>query len=213
MTEPDAQPAHQASLQFERLAFFSDAVFAIAITLLVLDLRLPTAVRGPIDLSIIGPKLFGFALSFAVIGVYWMHHHALFGTIRREDPPLVVTNLAYLASIVFLPFPTSVIAEYPATTGSVVFYALSVAAVGLMAALLSWVARRPHLRLPEETGAGTARFVINSLPTPVIFLISAGVALVRPRLAMELWWLIGPTVWLVRRLSRRFGDPKAGGGS
>jgi uncharacterized membrane protein len=61
--------------KLERLVFFSDAVFAIAITLLVLDLRLPEGSKAMFDLSQMGTKLFGFALSFAVIGAYWLYHH------------------------------------------------------------------------------------------------------------------------------------------
>ena len=122
MTSPGS--FRNARLQFERLVFFSDAVFAIAITLLVLDLRLPLSSHGEINLGGIGSKVFGFALSFSVIGIYWLSHHRLFGELRAKDRALRVANLFFLASIVFLPFPTSVIAQFPATTVSVVFYRL-----------------------------------------------------------------------------------------
>jgi uncharacterized membrane protein len=202
MPDHDARASHQAKLQFERLVFFSDAVFAIAITLLVLDLRIPVESKGVINLAVLGPKLFGFGLSFAVIGVYWLHHHALFGTIVREDPLLRVTNLVFLATVVFLPFPTSVIAEFPTTTNSVTFYALSVAAVGTMATLLSLVARRSRLRDLGEGAATSPGFVIRSFTTPIIFIASAAVATTRPRLAMEMWWLVAPAIWISRHLGQ-----------
>jgi len=75
MTPQPHEPAHGPSHQLERLVFFSDAIFAIAITLLVLDLKLPPDSHGIIKWDEIIPKLFAFALSFFVIGVYWLNHH------------------------------------------------------------------------------------------------------------------------------------------
>jgi uncharacterized membrane protein len=182
----------EGGLLFERLVFFSDAVFAIAITLLVLDLRLPPPVHGAVDVSGIGPKLFGFALSFAVIGIYWLSHHRLFGGLQADDGALRVVNLAFLASVVFLPFPTSVIAEYPAASFSVRFYACSVGAVGVLLILLTLVARRRGLLAPGQRAGETARLVIYAVSAPTIFFISTAWAGKAPFMAMQLWWLIIP---------------------
>jgi uncharacterized membrane protein len=195
MADTDTPAAHKASLQFERLVFFSDAVFAIAITLLVLDLKLPPSATGLIDWSLIGPKLFGFGLSFAVIGLYWLDHHQLFGGLRRDDLQLRLANLVFLASVIFLPFPTSVIAEYPASVDSVTFYAVSVAAVGVLTIILTLVARRPALLTLDEAKRPIWAILAPSIGAPVVFLISAAVAQSQPRLAMRLWWLVAPAVW------------------
>jgi uncharacterized membrane protein len=209
MEDSKTHADHKASTQFERLVFFSDAVFAIAITLLVLDLKLPPNSNGVVDLNAISGKLFGFFLSFAVIGIYWLNHHRLFGALRREDGPLRLANLAFLASVVFLPFPTSVIAENRATTSTVVFYALSVAAVGVLLAVLVLVARRPHLLASEEADIGAASAVVYPLGAPLVFLASSLVALRQPRLAMELWWLVLPAVLLSGRLGGLLRKPRA----
>jgi uncharacterized membrane protein len=202
-TEPSYETREQETRQLERLIFFSDAVFAIAITLLVLDLRVPDS-SASIELAGMGPKLFGFALSFAVIGAYWLYHHVLFGPLLREDLLLRVTNLAFLASIVFLPFPTSVITEFHATQQSVIFYALSVALVGFLATILTWVARRRGFARAESNCISTQARMVRSIVTPAVFASSAGIAVYNPNLAMQVWWLSAVLPWLVARLTRRF---------
>jgi uncharacterized membrane protein len=194
MTHPNAHDALNARRQFERLVFFSDAVFAIAITLLVLDLRVPAGALDGQAWREIFPKVLGFLISFFVIGIYWMAHHELFGTLEREDGPLKVANLAFLASIVFLPFPTSVIAGHVNSTASVAFYALSVASVGLLLAMLGLIARRPALMRPGETRGRTLRFFTRSIAAPSVFVISAVVAIWRPHVAALLWLAVWPAV-------------------
>jgi uncharacterized membrane protein len=98
MTQPTSEPPHGPSHQLERLVFFSDAIFAIAITLLVLDLKLAPDSHGVIIWDEIGPKLFAFALSFFVIGIYWLNHHQLFGALRTEDGALRWVNLLFLGT-------------------------------------------------------------------------------------------------------------------
>jgi uncharacterized membrane protein len=143
------------------------------------------------------PSFEGFGISFFVIAVYWLAHHDLFGALRREDRALRVMNLAFLASIAFLPFPTSVIALYTATTAPVIFYALSVAAVGMLQVGLILVARRPSLMRPGESVAKTHRPIVRSLVAPVVFLASAVVAVRAPHLATYMWILIWPALKVV----------------
>ena len=113
----------------DRLVNFSDAVFAIAITLLALDVRLSgldmTAIRPPLAPQIIEllPNLFAFALSFVVIGGYWVAHHRLFKYVERYDTRMLWLNLVVLFFIGLLPFPTQVVAEYGDTTLGVQIYA------------------------------------------------------------------------------------------
>ncbi len=151
----EAASEHNASQQFERLVFFSDAVFAIAITVLVLDMKLLSGKDIVLDLNAMIPKFVGFGVSFFVIDIYWIAHHRLFGTLKREDGKLRVVNLAFLASVVFLPFSTSALAERPSVSASVILYALAVASVGVLLILLTFAARRPGLMRPKETRGGT----------------------------------------------------------
>jgi uncharacterized membrane protein len=197
----------RAERQFERLVFFSDAVFAIAITVLVLDLKVRPGPHGELRLADSISSIVGFVLSFYVIGRYWMAHHALFGALHREDSRLRIANLVFLAFVVFLPFPTGVIASYPISRTAVVFYALSVAAVGLSQIVLCLAARRPALMLPGETRGGTALALARATPAPAVFLLSLAPAIFAPRLAAYFWLLLLPVgrvgEWIGKGLQRR----------
>jgi uncharacterized membrane protein len=96
-----------------RIEAFSDGVLAIAITLLVLEIRLPDDTRGHLahDLRALAPSYAAYALSFLVIGIMWANHHGLFRLIARADEGLLFFNVVLLAGISFLPFPTAVLAR------------------------------------------------------------------------------------------------------
>src|SRR5919197_1085989 len=98
-----------------RLEAFSDGVFAIAITLLVLEIKVPPAdsgrslARGLLELW---PSYAGFPVSFITVGIIWVNHHAVFATVQRVDRMLLFKNLLLLLTVSFIPFPTAVMAEY-----------------------------------------------------------------------------------------------------
>lgn len=103
---------------FERLIFFSDAVFAIAITLLVLDVKLPhqslsfdTAMQAALT------KMLAFLLSFFVISIHGINHHRLFKSVTAASPTLLRVNFLMLMMVSFLPFSTTIIAEYQPAPG------------------------------------------------------------------------------------------------
>jgi uncharacterized membrane protein len=98
-----------------RLEAFSDGVFAIAITLLVLEIKVPPAhgghslAHGLLDLW---PSYAGFSVSFITIGIIWVNHHAVFATVDSVDRTLLFKNLLLLLTVSFIAFPTAVMAEY-----------------------------------------------------------------------------------------------------
>jgi uncharacterized membrane protein len=98
----------------KRAEAFSDGVFAIAITLLVLDLRLPPAEGHSLTWQLLHewPAYFAYVVSFLTIGIMWMNHHSIMGNITRVDRPLLVLNLFLLMGVVAIPFPTAVVAEH-----------------------------------------------------------------------------------------------------
>lgn len=122
--------------QVERLIFFSDAVFAIAITLLVIELKLPelhaNTTAGFINaLGRMIPNFLGYILSFFVIGAFWAAHHRAFRWVLKTDDRLVWANLRLLLLIAFLPFPTAVLAEHPNLIAAILFYALVLAGAAI----------------------------------------------------------------------------------
>lgn len=102
-------PAHP----LERLIFFSDAVFAIAITLLIIEIKVPHLPHGAtprehlVELARLIPHFIGFFVSFGVIGLFWAGHHRAFGLARHYAPGLILPNMMLLCAIAFMPFATA----------------------------------------------------------------------------------------------------------
>ena len=137
-----------------RIEAFSDGVIAIAITLLVLEIRVPEREEGH-DLSSglpdLWPSYVGFALSFVIIGIIWANHHEMFGFIERANRTLVLLNLLFLLCVGFLPFPTALLAEYLSHEGertAVEVYSGWMLATALSFCLLWWYPRRAGLISP-----------------------------------------------------------------
>jgi uncharacterized membrane protein len=97
-----------------RIEAFSDGVFAIAATLLILEVKIPSPGAGDLSLQLIRqwPSYVSFVISFAFIGIMWINHHRLFTHIRRSDNVLLVLNLLLLLGVTAVPFPTAVLAAH-----------------------------------------------------------------------------------------------------
>ncbi len=180
----------------ERLIFFSDAVFAIAITLLALEIRLP-ALEEPVTneallnaLLVIWPKYLSYIISFLVIGLYWMSHHRMFRFIKRYDQRLIFLNLLLLMAVAFIPFPTSIIGESGNRTATI-FYSLTMTVTGLLGSII-WLHANLGGRLVEHQLPPTEfrHVLFRVLIPPIIFLISIGIAYVNPSWAQYSWILI-----------------------
>jgi uncharacterized membrane protein len=187
----------------DRIVFFSDAVMAIAITLLVLDLKAPDATgESAFELgrTVLGlwPKYLGYMVSFWVIALYWVAHHRCFRYIRKYDRRLIYLNFLFLMFIAFMPFPTALLFSSPARTLSVMLYAGTAAGMGLSLALL-WIYAGRHRFILADVPPATVRDIrLNLLLPPVVFLMSAAVALINAGVAMYLWLLLIP-VYALRR--------------
>ncbi|MEO7083504.1 MAG: TMEM175 family protein [Gemmatimonadaceae bacterium] len=149
--QADTRPAHLVSTT--RLEAFSDGVLAIAITLLILEIKVPDSEHGRLwhDLGRLWPSYGGFVISFLTIGVMWANHHRLFGELEFLDHGLLYKNLFLLGAISFIPFPTALMARYVQDGGdnasaAVGLYGLTMIAISL-GYLLLWahVHRHPEL--------------------------------------------------------------------
>ena len=194
----------QEHLALERLIFFSDAVFAIAITLLALEIRLPAAedVLGNAELAQalfdLWPKYLGYAISFLVIGFFWFGHHRKFRLIKRYDGNLLHLNLLFLMVIAFIPFPATVISEYGNRTATI-FYATVMGMAGLLSAAI-WMYASYHNRLidPSLDARQRRKEIWNPLMMSGIFLVSIGIAFLNDDLAKTSWALIAFTTLILR---------------
>src|SRR5918993_1662257 len=188
----------ESGTDIERTVFFSDAVFAIAITLLVLDLRVPqipeslAAVELPSALLELSPKFFSFLVSFWVIGFYWLAHHRIFHHVRAYDRRMLLINLLFLMWIVLMPFSSSLIGEYEHQQLPVIIYAVHNILTSLS---LTWLWRHASKdgRLVETNlDPRQVRFAnFRALLIPSVFLLSIGISFVSVDVAWLSWLLVG----------------------
>lgn len=192
-------PLHHESrkeFQLERMILFSDAVFAIAITLLVIEIKVPGLDKEINEKAILLalerliPKFIGFLLSFFLIGLYWTIHHRMFGFLIAYTDRLMWLNLLFLLSIVFMPFSTAFYSEYskPDTIHlltPLIFYVGNIWFTGLMNyklwGYLGNPANKVAAGIPSELFVSHAR--IRSLMVPLVFSLAIPVALVQPYVA------------------------------
>lgn len=194
-------------LEFDRVAFFSDAVFAIAMTLLVVGIGIPTVSDGELGDALRDKRseITSFFISFVVIGAYWRGHHRLFSRLRAVSPRLITVNLLYLAAIAFTPFPTALAGQYTDDPVSIVIYAITLAIASGLVGLMVFIAHRDDLlrtRLPREV----VRYqVIASVIPVLVFLGSIPIALVHTTYALWSWLLIFPLEVVADRLFKPDG--------
>lgn len=186
------KPEGESNIGLERLVFFSDAVFAIAVTLLILDVRLPPnvdAAHFADHLNLIIPRIASYALSFFVIGAYWSAHQRLYHYIVRYDSRMIWLNLILLLFVVFIPFPTSLVADAGDTLSVIILYSLTITITGLAMYANWWYASSGRRLVSADLDEVEMRnFSIRTLSVPLIFLLSIGAALlISPTLAQILW--------------------------
>lgn len=203
-TVDDAASAERNRLGLERLIFFSDAVFAIAITLLALEIRLPSDANELSNaallqsLFVIWPKYLSYVISFLVIGAFWLGHHRRFLYIERYDRSLLILNLLLLMAVAFIPFPTSIISDNGGLVATI-FYASAIVVAGLLAAVVWWYASHRNRLINADLGAHERRRErLQTLAMPGVFLVSIALAFVNDDLAKASWGLILIIALLIR---------------
>lgn len=137
-----------------RLEAFSDGVFAIVITLLILDIRLPDVDYEHLGetIKIVYPKILSYIMSFVVIGVYWIAHHNSAQFVHKTNRVFLWMNMFLLLFISFIPFPTSLLGRYPFQTIPVMIYGINLLIANVMGfCMLIYLYRNPHLASPLFT--------------------------------------------------------------
>jgi uncharacterized membrane protein len=184
------------TFQLERIAFFSDAVFAIAITLLIIEIKAPVYTAATehalAEFLHLIPEFVGVLISFALIAMHWRRNHQLFGILENYDGKLITRNLMLLAAVIFLPFSTSFVAKNygtfwaSTTTLPLVVYSLN----NFACAFLSWrlfsyaLNAKNALFDPDGTTENTRRIVMEVGYAAGVFVITTIAAFFGPFVAM-----------------------------
>lgn len=183
-----------------RVEAFSDGVMAVAITLLVLDLRVPEPEPGrslASGLLELWPNALAYVISFIAIGIMWLSHHTMFHRLARVDHSVLVLNLVLLLCIVVLPFTTSVLSSYLDVPGQGVLAAVLYAGSFLVTSSLFFalqyhlLKRRPHLLREAPDPVQTRSILRRGLISIPVYVLAAAAALVSPYLTLGICMALG----------------------
>jgi len=169
-----------------RVEAFTDGVFAIVITLLVLDIKFPEGKisnNGELLHAIAGtlPNIFTYLFSFLVVGVFWMAHHRLFAFVKQVNHYLLWSNIIYLMTVAIIPYPASILAKHPFFSGSVIFYA----SVLLLCAVqhlffLGYLMKHEAYRNGSFSMQQKKRIYTLALAGPVLYVLAIVSSLITP---------------------------------
>jgi TMEM175 potassium channel family protein len=206
----DRESSRERTLELDRLVNFSDGVFAIAATLLVVTIGFSLHLKQPdLDRKLwrefgdVLPQILAYALSFFIIARNWLGHHRMFKIIRRIDGRLIALNLAVLGLIALVPFPTDVYGNYPQERPALIVYCVAISAPSIAAAVMFRYAAQGNrlidASIPREW---VIHSQLRSLSIPIVFLTSIPISFVAVGLA-QLWW-----IWMIPLriyFTRRYG--------
>jgi uncharacterized membrane protein len=181
----------ERGMEFSRIVAFSDGVFAIAITLLVLNLNIPEHLSpgdnvGDALLDQHG-DLLAYALSFAVVGRLWLVHHRFFGEVTHFDGNLMALNLAYLGFVVLIPFSSEVLGDHGDTPAGVILYATNLSVTNLLGAAMFLYAARSGLTRDRFLRYVERPTRLRNVVGGAVFALSIPVALLSPLAAVLMW--------------------------
>ncbi|WP_349427827.1 TMEM175 family protein [Microbacterium sp. LWS13-1.2] len=208
------------SNESDRVEMFTDGVFAIAITLLVLDLPVPSSGSLPDVLMEKWPSFVAYLAAFLTIAGIWVHHHTVFERVARVEPAIVLLNLLLLLGVSLLPWPTALVAESiqneAAHWNGIV--ACGLFALAALVVMISWSAmtallsRRPHLLRRPHDAVWMRRSSIEAAVAGIPVLIAFATSFVNPVISLALYGAI-PVYFLFSTSRRRPRSPVGPSGS
>jgi len=182
-----AETRGEREFDYDRTVALSDGVFAIALTLLILNVN-DRAIHGGFlnRLSEVAPEIASYALSFAVLGLLWLRHHAFFRDLRRIDRRTAFLNLVYLGLVAFIPYPTSLLSDDHGQTFAAVAYAATLGLSAIVLLLIRVHARRARL----VHGASARESLFRTASVAAVFGLSIPIAFANPDVAKYFWLLL-----------------------
>ncbi len=170
----------------ERIETLVDGIFAIAMTLLVLNLDIPQLVNPITDATLqnilfgLGPKLFTYALSFILLAIFWRVNHGQFYYIKRLNSPLLWITVIWLLFVALVPFSTSLVGQYGNLTTAQVFFGLNMFFIGILIALIWYYATEKNFTVDNLKLEQVMYIRRLNLILPIVSLIAIGLAFIIP---------------------------------
>jgi TMEM175 potassium channel family protein len=209
MTENDESKS-RTEYRLDRTLAISDGVFAFAVTLLVLDLVVPSLSPNATSIDLWQAltkeyiSFLSYILSFLIAGVWWNAHHRNFGHIRSSDSTLRWLNLLFLLWIALLPFFTKILDQYINLQLGVVLYAADQAAAGIFLTSIWTYASKNHRLIDKNMKETAIKFTtFRNAMAPIFFFVSMGISFISPSLAPVSWYGMVPVFFAVNRLERK----------
>jgi len=190
----DLNPQQARNAGPGRLVTLTDGVFAIVMTILVLDLEIPgTSDSQPVADSIreLGPTFSAFVISFLLVSMYWVWHRGVFAQVRYVDYRLVWLNLLFLLPVSMIPFAASTLGSHPRDATALQLYGAVLVAVTLMRSLLNWYLHRHTWMLWQSPSNKARRLSTTAAAAPIVlYTIAILVAAPAPVLSTLLYLLV-----------------------
>lgn len=189
-----------AGLTTGRITAFSDGVFSIAITLLVLNLQIPKGITSLTELlnrlQALWPNLMSYILSFVIIGIYWVAHHNMFHYIKRSNRMFLWINILLLMCVAFIPFPAGLLGQFSFVSQSSlakvaeIIYACNLILTNLTLSLLWWYATSQHRLVDQDIDPHFVNLVNRrNLTAPVVYTASIGLSFLNVYLSLIVFFL------------------------
>lgn len=194
-----------------RLETLVDGVFAIAMTLLVLDIVVPQVAEGdlPAQLTNLGVKLFVYAISFVILGVYWVGHHYMFRVIRRANFALIWLNIGFLMAVALVPFCAAFLSAYPRTQIAVVIYGAALGLGAGAAYAIWWYVTKDSRLVDPGLDPVFVRYVRRRIVAgPFVALLGIGLSFLSTDASIVLYAILPPVYLLQGGIDRFFMQPR-----
>jgi len=196
-----------------RLISFSDGVFAIAVTLLVFNLKVPQVPAAdvhqalPLMIRAMLPNFTTYVLSFLLIAVYWTFHHRLLNLVTHLNTPFLWMNIWYLLLISFIPFPAALYGSYPHEIFSFIFYLVSMIMVTSMSMLMLGYASYKSRLISKDLPIAMVKYLFfRQFTTVFVFLLSIPIALYQLRWAVDFMFILFPIHWATKKYFKKFAE-------
>jgi TMEM175 potassium channel family protein len=191
-------------LNKQRLEAFSDGVFAIVITLLILDIRIPVVLPTDLGAALVNilPQLLTYILSFFIVGLYWHLHHQVAAEIKMIDGAFIWLNLVWLLFVSTLPFPTALLGRYPLQPIPLTIYGINLVLVNVTGfVILVYSQKRPELRFTPMTAEELRAIAPIYVIVNTLYTVAIGAAWFLPWLSYGIYIFV--LMWVTARSIRR----------